>query len=82
MAQRPTDLVGLTHKGRVAVDCDADLVAFDTSASRVVGPAVLHHRHPMTPYAGATLRGEVRRTWLRGVEIDGDTPRGQFLRRV
>jgi allantoinase len=82
MARRPADLVGLTHKGRIAVGADADLVAFDPQAAQTVDPAALHHRHAVTPYAGQTLRGVVRRTWLRGVEVDGATPRGQFLRRM
>ena len=38
---------------------DADLVAFDPDATFVVDPAGLHHRHPVTPYAGRTLRGVV-----------------------
>ena len=28
--------------------------------------AALHHRHPVTPYAGRPLAGVVRSTWLRG----------------
>ena len=36
---------------------DADLVAFDPTATCAVDPAALHHRHPVTPYAGQTLRG-------------------------
>ena len=82
MARRPADLVGLTGKGRIVVGADADLVAFDPQASQTVQPAMLRHRHAITPYAGQTLRGVVRRTWLRGVEVDGGTPRGQFLRRM
>jgi allantoinase len=82
MAQAPADLVGLTHKGRIAIGCDADLVAFDTEASQMVDPGALYHRHAVTPYAGQTLNGAVRRTWLRGVEIEQSMPRGQLLRRT
>jgi allantoinase len=81
MAQHPADLVGLVHKGRIAVDADADLVAFDPDAQFIVDPAELHHRHPVTPYAGRRLRGAVRRTWLRGVPVDGTVPHGRLLRR-
>jgi allantoinase len=69
MAERPAELAGLTGKGRIAVGCDADLVAFAPDASFVVEPARLEHRHKLTPYAGRSLTGVVRRTWLRGHEI-------------
>jgi allantoinase len=81
MARRPADLAGLVHKGRIEVGADADLVAFDPSASWVVEPAALHHRNPITPYVGRRLDGVVRTTWLRGVPVDGKTPRGQLLSR-
>ncbi|MEV6595916.1 allantoinase AllB [Actinoplanes sp. NPDC051346] len=79
MARRPADLVGLTGKGRIAVGADADLVAFDPDATFVVDPARLHHRNPVTPYAGKTLSGVVRTTWLRGQAVTGDAPQGRFL---
>jgi allantoinase len=66
MATAPADLVGLTRKGRIEVGADADLVAFDPDAPFTVDPARLHHRHPVTPYAGVQLYGAVRSTWLRG----------------
>ncbi len=57
---------------------DADLVIFAPEEHLVIDPARLHHRHPCTPYTGATLTGTVRTTWLRG-EIAGDVPRGRLL---
>jgi allantoinase len=81
MARRPADLAGLVHKGRIAVGADADLVAFDPDAAWVVDAGALHHRNPVTPYAGRTLRGVVRATWLRGELVDGVTPRGRLLAR-
>jgi len=71
MAERPARLAGLAGKGRIAVGCDADLVAFAPDASFVVEPGRLEHRHKLTPYAGRRLTGVVRRTWLRGREIFG-----------
>ncbi len=80
MASAPAALVGLREKGRIAAGCSADLVAFAPDESFVVDPAALHHRHPVTPYAGRALRGVVRRTWLRGAVV-GDAPRGRLLGR-
>ncbi len=48
----------------------------------VVDPAVRHHRNPVTAYAGRTLTGTVRSTWLAGGEVDLDAePRGRLLTR-
>jgi allantoinase len=77
MATGPAQLAGLASKGRIAVGCDADLVAFAPDASFVVEPGLLEHRYKLTPYAGRRLTGVVRRTWLRGREIFGpDQPTG------
>ncbi len=78
MAQRPAELVGLSRKGRIAAGADADLVVFAPDEAFVVDPAGLHHRHPLTPYAGRKLTGTVRTTWLRGEPV-GESPRGRFL---
>ena len=80
MAASPAALAGLPGKGALATGGDADLVAFDDTASFTVDPARLWHRHPVTPYAGRTLTGVVRRTWLRGQET-GETPAGRLLRK-
>jgi allantoinase len=79
MARRPAALAGLAGKGRIAPGADADLVAFAPGATFTVDPAALHHRHPVTPYAGHELTGEVRRTWLRGQDTTGT--RGRLLER-
>jgi allantoinase len=81
MASGPAALVGLTAKGSIEPGKDADLVAFDPDAEFEVDPFRLHHRHPVTAYAGRTLRGVVHETWLRGERIDGTRTRGRLLDR-
>jgi allantoinase len=81
MAERPAELAGLRGKGRIALGGDADLCLFAPDEAFVVDPGRLHHRHPVTPYAGRPLAGVVRRTWLRGREVTGQDPRGSLLTR-
>jgi allantoinase len=78
MSAAPARLAGLPQKGAIAVGRDADLVAFAPDERWRVER--LLHRNPVTPYAGRELTGVVRRTWLRGAEVDG-TPRGRLLGR-
>jgi len=82
MAERPAALAGLAHKGRLAVGGDADFAVFAPDQEFTVDPARLHHRHPVTPYAGKTLTGVVRETFLRGRRIEPfGRPRGAFIAR-
>jgi allantoinase len=82
MAEGPARLAGLRRKGRIAVGYDADFCVFAPDDAFVVDPATLHHKNPITPYAGRRLAGVVRATWLRGGEVPaGDGPRGRLLRR-
>jgi len=81
MAAGPATLAGVPRKGVIAPGYDADLVAFDDTASFTVDPARLRHRHPVTPYAGRALTGVVRRTWLRGRPAD-EGPAGRLLVRT
>ena len=80
MAEDTAGLAGLPGKGAIALGRDADLVAFDDTARFTVDPGRLEHRHPVTPYAGQTLTGVVRRTWLRG-RAAGAAPAGRLLTR-
>jgi allantoinase len=76
-AAAPARLVELEkRKGALRAGCDADIVIFHPDESFRVEPALLHHRHKLTPYAGRTLNGVVEATYLRGVKI---YERGEFM---
>ncbi len=82
MADGPARLVGLDRKGRIEPGMDADLCAFAPDETFVVDPAKLWHKNPVSAYAGRTLSGTVRRTWLRGSPVDpSGPPHGRLLRR-
>jgi allantoinase len=77
MAEAPARFAGLGgRKGAIVAGHDADLVVFDEDAELSVDPAMIRHRHKLTPYAGRKLRGRVRMTFLRGRKIFED---GRFL---
>jgi len=76
MCAAPAKLAGLAgRKGAIAPGADADLIVFDDTARTTVEPALIRHRHKVTPYAGEILRGAVLATYLRGtcVAADGRT---------
>ena len=87
MCAAPARLAGLQgQKGAIAPGYDADLVIWDPEASFVVDAEQLLHRHKLTPYAGRTLYGTVRRTLLNGEVIYergkvADDPQGMLLLR-
>ena len=86
MCAGPAAVAGLDRKGTISEGSDADLVVFDPEASSVFDAAELHHRHPVTPYAGMRLDGRVLATYVRGVQVyaDGRFPNrcaGRLLRR-
>jgi allantoinase len=75
----------LPNKGAIQTGNDADFVFVDLAASATLTMGHLYQRHKQTPYLGASFRGVVRRTLLRGQTIfhDGaiaDGHRGRFVR--
>lgn len=82
MAQAPSDQVGLSNRGRIAVGARADLVVFAPDESFSVDVHRLEHKNPVSAYAGRTLSGVVRHTWLAGSPIDLSAgPRGRLIDR-
>lgn len=82
MSATPAALAGLNNKGGLVVGRDADLAVLAPDETFTVDAAQLRHRNPITPYAGRTLAGVVRQTWLRGEELAGDRIRGRLLSRT
>jgi allantoinase len=72
-AFRPASRFGIARKGRIAVGYDADFALVDMSRPHKVTKESLFQRHRLSPYAGETFPGTVRRTILRGetVFLDG-----------
>ncbi|WP_431041574.1 allantoinase AllB [Streptomyces sp. P1-3] len=85
MATAPAALVGLGTKGAIEAGRDADFAVLAPDETFTVDAAALLHRNPVTAYAGKTLYGVVRSTWLRGRKIadHGVTtePTGRLLER-
>ncbi|MFD7556020.1 allantoinase AllB [Streptomyces sp. NPDC059835] len=75
MSAAPAALAGLAQKGAIEVGRDADFAVVAPEETFTVDPAELHHRNQVTAYAGKTLHGVVKSTWLRGTQIaDHGTP--------
>jgi allantoinase len=72
MSTAPAALAGLERKGAIRPGNDADFAVLDPDAAFTVDPAALHHRNPVSAYAGRTLHGVVRQTWLRGSRVAED----------
>ena len=79
MAVAPAALTGLADRGAITPGRRADLCVFAPDETFVVDPAALRHRNPVTPYAGRTLRGVVRQTWLAGQPAGPDLRAGQLV---
>ncbi|WP_338673925.1 allantoinase AllB [Streptomyces sp. SCSIO 30461] len=69
MSAGPAGLAGLDRKGAIEAGRDADFAVFAPDETFTVDPAELHHRNQVTAYAGRTLHGVVKSTWLRGRRI-------------
>ncbi|MER5883011.1 allantoinase AllB [Streptomyces sp. NPDC001941] len=85
MSAATANLVGLDRKGAIEAGRDADFAVLAPDETFTVDPAELQHRNRVTAYAGKTLHGVVKSTWLRGERIQHDgvlaDPAGRLLER-
>ncbi len=65
LSHAPAKLID--REAGIRAGAPANLVVFDAEGSFEVHGQQLHHRHPLTPYEGRTLRGVVRQTYMRGL---------------
>jgi dihydroorotase len=79
LSWRPAAIAGIAdvHGGPIAEGRPANLCVIDPSATWTVDPFALASRSRNTPYAGRTLTGRVRHTFLWGdpVVLDGEPQR-------
>ena len=69
MATRPADMLGLPHKGRIAVGADADIMVLNPQEARDVTVQLLHQGTDYTPYEGMKVRGWPQHVFLRGQQL-------------
>ncbi|KPH98464.1 allantoinase [Actinobacteria bacterium OK074] len=86
MSTRTAQLAGLACKGAIEAGRDADFAVLAPDETFTVDPAQLQHRNRVTAYAGRTLYGVVKSTWLRGERIaaagEFAEPKGRLLDRT
>lgn len=80
MSAGPARFAGLDRKGAIEIGRHADLAVFAPEEPFTVDATRLHHKNPVTAYAGHHLTGVVRTTIMRGRPI-ADIPHGMLLRR-
>jgi dihydroorotase len=87
-AAAPARILGLEHKGELAVGADADIALVDAGARTVVDERRLHSKAGWSPFHGRSLAGRIVATLLRGVvvardgEIVGEHPSGRIVQPV
>lgn len=77
-SQRPAEIYGLDHKGRIELGMDADFTLWDSNGSRVFGANDLHDNVGYNPWEGRTVQGAIAAVILRGdVVVENGRFRGQ-----
>ena len=80
LCREPARQVGLHKlKGAIKDGYDADIVIWNPDREFKVEPAILHHRHKLSPYNGEVLRGVVEKSFVHGRMVyDGGEFFGPF----
>jgi allantoinase len=88
-ATNPAKRFGLyPQKGAIRVGADADLAVVDLTAEWTLAAADLQSKNQHSAYVGATFKGQVQETWVRGQRVYADgailaaAGDGQLLRRT
>ena len=69
-SHNPARISGLSHDtGAIEVGKRADLVVWDDGADAATEPEALRHRHKMTPYKNAAMKGRVHATFVAGAKV-------------
>jgi len=85
IAENPARICSMTTKGAISIGRDADLTIVDPAARWTVDESKLHSKAGWSPFHGRALRGRIRHTVVRGVEVarDGELisapPRGHLI---
>jgi dihydropyrimidinase len=86
-ATEPAKMYGLyPRKGSICIGADADIVIWNTDASKVIRNADLHHNVDYTPYEGRVVNAWPAITISRGIKVFedgvfvGPAGHGAFLR--
>lgn len=72
MAQHPAEAFGFRTKGKIEAGYDADFALVDLNETWLVRNEDMHSRCGWTPFAGHTLQGRVKQTYLRGKRVFAD----------
>ena len=85
VSENPARRFRIPGKGAIRVGSDADISLVDLSGAAVLRTEELLSRHRLSPYIGRALRGDVKRTFVRGLTVFRDgkmtgDPVGRFVR--
>ncbi len=69
VSTQPAKLLGLNHKGEIAVGKQADFCIFSADDNYRITADCIHHKHKISPYIGTQVDGVIDATWLAGQVI-------------